>query len=57
MARGTISGELPAEFALGSEADPIRDVQALSKRLSRLLSPTTMTTAGPYGQDPYSFTP
>jgi glycine/D-amino acid oxidase-like deaminating enzyme len=33
--RGTISGKLLAEFALGSESDLIRDVQALSgpKRL------------------------
>jgi glycine/D-amino acid oxidase-like deaminating enzyme len=35
LPRGTISGSLLAEFALGAESDLIRDVQALSdpKRL------------------------
>ena len=36
---------------------PATAIDACIKRLSRLLSPTTTTVAGPYGQDPYSFTP
>ena len=36
---------------------PAAAIDSCIKRLSRLLSPTTTTAAGPYGQDPYSYTP
>ena len=36
---------------------PAAAIDGCLKRLSRLLSPTACTAHGPYGQDPYSFTP
>jgi hypothetical protein len=36
---------------------PATALDGCIKRLSRILSSTTATQAGPYGQDPYSFTP